>query len=161
MGNKKTLKQNNNESDYNFFLRCCKKLNIPNVKDYMNKLLTCDYILTNSDRHYNNFGAIRDVNTLEFLGMSPIYDTGNSLGIIKNNEITFTSLPFYKDPKKQLNLVDDLSWLDISKLHDFIQEVKNILKQNDFLREDYIDKQIEELVERINDIKIFKQQLEK
>lgn len=157
----KTLKQNNDENDYNFFLRCCETLNIKNAKDYMNKLLTCDYILGNSDRHYNNFGSIRDVNTLEFLGMSPIFDTGNSLGIIRNNETTFTTLPFYKDPKKQLRLVDDLTWLDISKIENFPNVAKSILKQNDFLRDEYIDSQIKELKQRINDIIDYKKELEK
>ena len=157
----KSSKQINEENDYDFFLRCCNNLKVPNTKDYMNKLITCDYILGNSDRHYNNFGAIRDVNTLEFLRMSPIFDTGNSLGIIKNNEITLTTLPFYKEPKKQLRLVDNLSWLDLSKIESFPNEVKEILKLNDFLREDYIDKQIKDLKSRIEDVKKYKEELEK
>lgn len=156
----KSLKQKNEETNYEFFLRCSQKLNIPNVKDYMNKLLTCDYILGNSDRHYNNFGAIRNVETLEYISMSPIFDTGNSLGIIKNNENELTTAPFYKEPKKQLKLVDDLSWFDLSKLDNFTKETENILKMNTLLSEEYISKQIEELNTRIKDVVEYKKELE-
>ena len=38
-----------------------------------------DYILTNTDRHYNNFGVLRDTHTLKFIGLAPIFDTGNSM----------------------------------------------------------------------------------
>lgn len=155
----KTKKQKSSESDYNFFLRCAESLNILNVKDYMNKMLTCDYILGNSDRHYNNFGTIRDVNTLKFIGMSPIFDTGNSLGIIKNNEINLTSTPFYKDPKKQLNLVIDLSWLEESKLVGFSEYAQSILKMDNMLVSDYIKTQINNLNIRIKDVIEYKKEL--
>lgn len=157
----KVLKQRNDENDYVFFLKCCEYLKIPNVKDYMNKLLTCDYILANSDRHYNNFGAIRNVETLEYIGMSPIFDTGNSLGIIRNNENILTSAPFYKKPKKQLELVDDLTWLDINKLKDFEIVVKEELKLNDTLSDKYIEKQILKMNERIEGVIEYKEKLEK
>jgi len=148
----KVQKQKQSESDYDFFLRCLEYLCIPNAKDYMNKLLVCDYILGNSDRHYNNFGAIRNVESLEFLSMCPIFDTGNCLGIVDNNEYEFSMKPFYKDPKKQLSLVDDLSWLDIDELNDFDVVVKNVLMLNDLLSEKYITSKVNELKLRIKDV---------
>ena len=119
----------------------------------MNKMLTCDYILGNSDRHYNNFGAIRDVRTLKFISMAPIFDTGNSLGILKQDETELTTYPFYKDPEKQLSLVDDFSWLDISKLEGFINEAKEILTLNKNISEYYISHSIEEMEKRIEYLK--------
>ena len=38
-----------------------------------------DYIIANTDRHYGNFGFIRNVNTLEWEGFAPIFDTGNAM----------------------------------------------------------------------------------
>ena len=38
-----------------------------------------DYIMLNEDRHLNNFGIIRDVQTLNWIGTAPIFDTGESL----------------------------------------------------------------------------------
>lgn len=147
-----TQRQDNRDSDYKFFLKCCSDLGIPNVSNYMNKMLVCDYILGNSDRHYNNFGAIRDVNTLEFKDMSPIFDTGNSLGLSDDGIVDFKSKPFYKNPEKQLELVDDLSWLDFSKLDGFAEEAKNILMQDPYLSESIIDNQISQMNNRIDNL---------
>ena len=41
-----------------------------------------DYIMLNEDRHLNNFGIIRNVETLDWIGTAPIFDTGESLNII-------------------------------------------------------------------------------
>lgn len=152
----KTTKKKGNENDFDFFIRCSDILKIPNVRDYMNKMLICDYILGNSDRHYNNFGVIRNVNTLEYVGMAPIFDNGNSLGIIRNDQDKLTMAPFYKDPKKQLELVNDLSFFDIEKLDGFLLETKSILRKNALLSEVYISRQIEELKKRINDVVEYK-----
>jgi len=38
-----------------------------------------DRIINNIDRHYGNFGFIRNADTLEFQGFEPIFDNGNSL----------------------------------------------------------------------------------
>ena len=35
----------------------------------------------NDDRHLNNFGIIRDVNTLKWTSVCPIFDNGQSLNI--------------------------------------------------------------------------------
>ena len=149
----KVLSKDNRKTNYQHFLDCTEYLKIKGAKDFMNKMLTCDYILGNSDRHYNNFGAIRDVRTLKFISMAPIFDTGNSLGILKQDETELTTYPFYKDPEKQLSLVDDFSWLDISKLEGFINEAKEILTLNKNISEYYISHSIEEMEKRIEYLK--------
>lgn len=40
----------------------------------------------NEDRHLNNFGIIRDVNSLEWISVAPIYDNGESLKITYDND---------------------------------------------------------------------------
>ena len=42
-------------------------------------MITVDYLLVNEDRHQNNFGVIRNAETLEYLGPAPLYDSGTSL----------------------------------------------------------------------------------
>ena len=44
--------------------------------DYM--ALT-DFIMSNYDRHLNNFGVLRDPDSLRIIGMAPLFDTGNSM----------------------------------------------------------------------------------
>ena len=38
-----------------------------------------DFVLTNTDRHLNNFGILRDSQTLKFVRMAPIFDSGHSM----------------------------------------------------------------------------------
>ena len=37
-----------------------------------------DYIIMNEDRHLNNYGIIRDVNSLEWISVVPIFDNRDS-----------------------------------------------------------------------------------
>lgn len=54
-----------------------------------------DFLLTNEDRHLNNFGILRNPETLKFLSMAPIFDTGNSM---------FWNSPFAKTRYDVLNM---------------------------------------------------------
>lgn len=38
-----------------------------------------DYITANTDRHYGNFGFLRNAETLEWIGNAPNFDTGNAM----------------------------------------------------------------------------------
>ncbi len=55
------------------------KLDTGSVRKQLENMLFLDYLIGNTDRHYNNFGLIRDANTLEFIGISPLFDNGTSL----------------------------------------------------------------------------------
>ena len=61
------LPKSNQDSEYTHFLKCAEKLEIPNVKEHLDKLMIIDFIIENTDRHYGNFGFIRDVETLKFI----------------------------------------------------------------------------------------------
>lgn len=74
------IKQRGNDSLYKHFLETYNNtLNIPNTKIQIDKMIICDYIIANYDRHYRNFDAIREINTLKWVGIAPIFDSGNSL----------------------------------------------------------------------------------
>ena len=76
------LNKENNESEYTHFLRCCRAVgmkDIENIEKQLCQMLTVDCIIANSDRHFNNFGFIRNADTLEWEGLAPVYDTGTSL----------------------------------------------------------------------------------
>ena len=38
-----------------------------------------DYLMLNTDRHLKNFGVIRNVNTLEWVRTTPIFDSGEAM----------------------------------------------------------------------------------
>lgn len=66
-------------SAYDHFLNGCEKLGIPGVPQHLQQMIILDYLICNQDRHFGNFGAIRDAVTLEWKGLAPIYDSGTSL----------------------------------------------------------------------------------
>ena len=74
----KSEKRRSQHSLYEHFLFCCEHLGIPGMKEFLNYLLAFDFLIANTDRHFGNFGAIRNVDTLEWLGAAPVFDSGTS-----------------------------------------------------------------------------------
>ena len=63
----KMQKKSNSTSWYQHYINCCKDLGIKGIIHSMDEMLTLDYIIANEDRHLNNFGLIRNAETLEFI----------------------------------------------------------------------------------------------
>lgn len=148
-----------NENKYNHYIKCLKELGIKDAEESLDKMIVCDYLIANKDRHFNNFGAIRDVNTLEFTGVCPIFDNGSSLWYDENDMYVgefFLTKPFKEYENEQLDLVKNLDWLDVSKLDDFPDEVRRILSLNKLLSKERIDKIVREVELRIKTVKDLK-----
>lgn len=47
--------------------------------NFLNREILIDYIISNIDRHMRNIEILRDSNSLEVLGMAPMFDFGNSM----------------------------------------------------------------------------------
>jgi hypothetical protein len=112
-------------------LRCCERLEIPGVRDAVDKMLTVDYIIANEDRHWCNFGFVRDANTLEWKGLAPIFDSGTSLwydSIAVGRETDCK--PFRGTHKEQIELVSDLSWFNYAALDGIKDECAEILARS-------------------------------
>lgn len=69
------------ESLYQTCIRACveRGLDQEYVEQFLSYQIELDFIISNTDRHFNNIGLIRDSDTLEFKRFAPIYDCGNSL----------------------------------------------------------------------------------
>lgn len=151
------------EDKYTHYIRCLNSLGINNAQTLTDKMVICDYIIANKDRHFNNFGAIRNVNTLKFTSIAPIFDNGCSLWYDENDMYVgefFLTKPFEDYEKKQLSLVKSLDWLDISKLKDFPDEVEAILSLDKLLSKERINKIANQVKLRIEYIKKLKEILE-
>jgi hypothetical protein len=65
--------------------------------------------MANTDRHLRNFGFLRNPDTLEWLGIAPIFDTERSLLLNKLNptssQIRYSSNPFNENQFEQLDLL--------------------------------------------------------
>lgn len=137
-----TQKKNNSTSVYQHFVNCCGALGVADVVPFLDRMITLDYIIANEDRHFNNFGLIRNAETLEWIGMAPIYDSGSSLGYDKlpgqmKSEKDVGCKPFKNHHIEQLQLVQSFEWLDLLKLDD----VEDIIRETLALDTDeyYID----------------------
>lgn len=151
------------EDKYTHYIRCLNNLGIKDAETLTDKMIVCDYIIANKDRHFNNFGVIRDVNTLKFIGVAPIFDNGCSLWYDENDMYVgefFLTKPFEEYEKKQLSLVKKLEWLDISKLEDFPNEVKTILSMDKLLSKERINKIVDQIKLRIEFVKELKKSRE-
>ena len=76
-----SIKKSNALSEYENFIRVCglQGMDEDAVRAGLEYQILSDYIITNTDRHFNNFGILRDSNTLQFVQIAPIFDSGNSM----------------------------------------------------------------------------------
>jgi len=124
------------DSEFTHFLRCCDLLGIAGVQPEIDKMLTLDYIIANEDRHFNNFGFIRNADSLEWVGSAPVFDCGTSLW---HNSFDIGGQrkcqPFCQSHEEQLRLVSDLSWFDADALKGVDREIKEILSRSPVIDE--------------------------
>lgn len=154
------IKKRSQYSSYEHFMNACKELEIPGMQEYMDYLLVFDYLMANTDRHFGNFGAIRNVNTLEWLGPAPVFDSGTSLWhdkltkqIIANDQLEMK--PFYTDASRQMELVTDFGWIPFDKLVDLKNDIREIFVQSDFMDEERIEtiaKAVDNRVEKLQEM---------
>lgn len=120
----------NHESSYLHYVNICKELGI-DIAPALDRMIVLDYIIANEDRHFNNFGLLRDANTLEWIGAAPIFDSGTSLWYDTSargiSTYDIPCKPFKKKHSEQLRMVSSFDWLDISKLNGIEDEILNIL----------------------------------
>jgi len=128
---KTLIKKENHVSDYESFVRKVEELGIMDVRKRIDMMLTLDFIIANADRHYNNFGLIRNADTLEWISVAPIYDSGSSMWCKETagmfNRGKDESKPFRSTHEKQIELVSDLSWLNIDALDGIEEEYADAL----------------------------------
>lgn len=135
-----TKQKQNHVSVYQHYVDCCEALGIPGVVEALDRMIVVDYLIANEDRHQNNFGVVRHAETLEWIGVAPIYDSGSSLWFSKPTPLIsatgkITCKPFKQDHNEQIKLVTSFDWLDLSKLYDIEDEFRDILKDSLFIDE--------------------------
>jgi hypothetical protein len=135
-----TAKKQNSSSSYQHYIACCERLGIPNIVQSINEMLTVDFLLANQDRHFNNFGAVRNADTLEWLGASPIFDTGTSMYYGSQTQrirprVEGECKPFRSTHTEQVKLVTDFDWFDLAALQGIDEEFSEILKPSEYIDE--------------------------
>lgn len=149
---------NTNGDKYKQFFEKTDKMGIKNIQNDIDKMLVIDYIIANTDRHFNNIGFIRNAETLEYYGLAPVYDSGNSLWyendgaeIIESNDVS--SKPFKSKHSDQIKKVKDFSWFNADNLKcadDIIHDVFKNSKDIDQRREFAIIKKVKNRIKKID-----------
>lgn len=149
------------KSPYDRFCRHVGKLGVDEglFRRQMAKMIVCDMLLANSDRHWRNFGFVRNIDTLE-MRSAPLFDSGNCLWFdksareVEQGDWGYLSKPFNHDPVGQLALVEDAGWFDPRALVGFVEEAVDILGASRYAtqdgRLDYIAQGLHRQVEQVS-----------
>lgn len=129
------------ETVYDTVVRACKNLGIrqKEIEEGLAKMIVCDGVLANTDRHLRNFGLIRNIDDLSWR-LAPLFDSGNSLwydkdeGAVARGDHGFSSRPFSDIPNRQLSYAVVAEWLDFDALEGFAEEACEILSEGDLAR---------------------------
>jgi hypothetical protein len=104
----------------------------------IDKMLALDYLIVNEDRRLNNFGAVRNADTLEWIGLAPVFDCGTSLWHDKPNAMIrplakAPSKPFRNSHDEQIKLIGDFGWLNFHSLKGIGEAFSDILADSPFI----------------------------
>ncbi len=115
-------------------MECCHELGIDDAALVISYGIVCDDVMANADRHWRNFGIVRNVETLE-CRIAPIFDTGTSLwrdreDLLAARDFTFSSKQFKANPGKQLQLAD-LDWVDAGKIQNLDEYAREVLLKSE------------------------------
>ena len=157
-----TRKKKNDVSVYQHYVDCCFELGV-NVIPSLDQMIVIDYIIANEDRHLNNFGLLRNAETLQWLGASPIFDSGSSFGynkvpfdILREREILCK--PFKKSHDEQLKLVSSFEWIDFGQLQDIEEMILQVFADKrigNFIDPGRIDAIVQSTKKRIQKLQDF------
>jgi hypothetical protein len=75
---------------YEGLIMLAAQMSFMELKDGLHEMIILDYITENTDRHWNNFGILRNGNTGLWVGVIPIYDNGYTLW---NNDFVSIEIP--------------------------------------------------------------------
>jgi len=124
---------------YEKYIEILENHSIKDARIKIENMYILDFLIMNEDRHLNNFGIIRDVNTLDWLDVAPIFDNGQSL-----------NLPYYSDTEV-VAAGSGRFFYDIKKFDDIIKIVKNI-KRIDISALDGLPEEYDKLLHKYQNI---------
>ncbi len=152
---KHDMPRHDNSKDYEEYIKKLEENGIENAREKVENMYILDYLIMNEDRHLNNFGIIRDVNSLKWIDVAPIFDNGQSLNIEYYDEeeihIEGNGRLFYevKPFDEIIKVVKNVKRIDISKLDGIVEWFDDLLHQYQHLT-GYSDTRINRLCILLN-----------
>ena len=127
------MRRHDNDEDYEEYINKLEKMGIKDARIQMENMYILDFLIMNEDRHLNNFGVLRDVNTLKWISVAPIFDNGMALNVDYYNEgevaISGYGRLFYevKSFDEIVKVVKDIKRIDVDKLDGIVEDFDNLL----------------------------------
>lgn len=146
---------------YESYVGMTSKLAGRDLRQSIDKMIVCDYLMANDDRHLFNFGLIRDVESLQVLGCAPLYDSGcaffarATLAQMRAPRFFYDAHPFRESRLGQLALVEDYRWFDADRFEGFVDEVGEVLSRNEDLTDEFVELAMEHIQQNIDRVTDF------
>ena len=153
-------KKDNRQSYYEHSVKGFEQFGVENARRKIDEMIVLDYLIGNTDRHYYNFGALRNADTLEPLGFAPIFDSGtcfwsneatkniNAFGSGAYSDIA--SKPFRTMHGEQIKLVSDFSWFDPVRIEPLYSEIERVMSANEFTEPERIARKMKAFKARVD-----------
>ena len=131
--------RHNNQEDYEDYIKILEDNGINNPREKLENMFILDFLIMNEDRHLNNFGIIRDVNTLKWIDIAPIFDNGQSLNIEYYDDeelhISGEGRFFYevKSFDEIIKCVENIKRIDINELNELPVWFDNLLHKYQYI----------------------------
>lgn len=158
-----SAKKPNDISLYDFYIDLCVKNGIARelMQDFMDYQTMTDFVISNTDEHLQNFGILRDADTLNFLGPAPIFDSGNSMYYDEHRKVPYSEeellqreiTSFYKTEDKMLQKVKNKNIVKADLLPS-PDEIKNKYIENNIPEQkaEFISKNYETKVHMVREL---------
>lgn len=155
----------NTVSSYEAVIRRAMELGMDEeeVRSQLEYTILTDFLLTNTDRHLNNFGFLYHPVKHKLAAMAPIFDTGNALfydkELIPSGE-NLLDIKVTSFREKEVNLLQYVSRkdrIDLNKLADFPEQTERLLKEYTLMPEGRAGAIAQTVSQKLEYLKIFQQ----
>lgn len=151
-------KKENTINDYEHYVRILENHGILAARKKIAEMFVVDYLMMNYDRHLKNFGIIRNVETLKWERVTPIFDTGQSMccdEYTQNMDFTHGCGKFFTDVNKDYNAIlksldmDTFRAIPIQNLKGLSEEyyvfLKSFQREMEYKNKDWSDERLKNL----------------
>ena len=120
---------------YERYIEILESNGISDARDNLEDMIFLDYLIMNVDRHLNNLGIIRNVNTLKWISVAPIFDSGEAMDleildddtmVVNDNGRLFNEVVHFDN---FLELIRKTREYNLKKLESVVDEYEFILKK--------------------------------
>lgn len=151
-------KKENTINDYEHYVHILENHGILDARKKITEMFVVDYLMMNIDRHLKNFGIIRNVETLKWERVTPIFDTGQSMccdEYTQNMDFTHGCGKFFTDVNKDYNAIlksldmDTIRAIPIQNLKGLSEEyyvfLKSFQREMEYKNKDWSDERLKNL----------------